>query len=86
MDDGIADREARLRRLPNPYSLALRLRDAGVDDDLICSYLTLEPEALPTFLRLAEAKLTAVQRSRHTSPHTTAPHITPPSAIPSGDV
>jgi hypothetical protein len=86
MDDGITDREARLRRLPNPYSLALRLRDAGVDDDLICSYLTLEPEALPTFLRLAEAKLTAVQRSRHISPYTTAPHITPPSAIPSGDV
>ncbi len=66
MDDGITEREARLRRLPNPYSLALRLRDAGVDDDLICSYLTLEPEALPTFLRLAEAKLIAVRRSGHT--------------------
>jgi hypothetical protein len=81
MDDGITEREARLRRLPNPYSLALRLRDAGVEDDLICSYLTLEPEALPTFLRLAEAKLTAVQRSSHTRPPTT-----PSSAIPFGDV
>jgi hypothetical protein len=81
MDDGSTEREARLRRLPNPYSLALRLREAGVDDDLICSYLTLEPEALPTFLRLAEAKLTAVQCSSHTPPPTA-----PPSAIPSGDV
>jgi hypothetical protein len=79
MDDGITEREARLRRLPNPYSLALRLRDAAVDDDLICSYLTLEPEALPTFLRLAEAKLTAVHRSGHTLPST------PPSTTPRGD-
>jgi hypothetical protein len=80
MDDGITEREARLRRLPNPYSLALRLRDAGVDDDLICGYLTLEPEALPTFLRLAEAKLTAVHRSGHAPPSTI-----PPSASLSGD-
>jgi hypothetical protein len=78
MDDGITEREARLRRLPNPYSLALRLRDPAVDDDLICSYLTLEPEALPTFLRLAEAKLTAVHRTVHPLPSTTPPSTTSP--------
>jgi hypothetical protein len=61
MEDGITEREAALRRLPNPYSLAIRLRDAGVDDTLICTYLTVQPEALPALLRLADAKLAAAR-------------------------
>jgi hypothetical protein len=59
MEHGITEHEAGLRRLPEPYSLALRLRDAGVDDSVICTYLHVEPEALPTLLEIAEAKLAA---------------------------
>jgi hypothetical protein len=51
--------EAALRRLPLGHSLALRLRDAGVDDDVICSYLHIEPEGLHTFLLIAQRKLDA---------------------------
>jgi len=59
MEPGISDHEARLRRLPDPYSLALRLREAGVVDGVICTYLHVEPEALPTLLEIADAKLAA---------------------------
>jgi DNA-directed RNA polymerase specialized sigma24 family protein len=52
--------EAALRSLPEAHSLALRLVDAGVDDDVICDYLHIEPEALPTLLDLARRKLDAV--------------------------
>ena len=49
--------EAALRRLPEAHSLALRLRDAGVTDDVICGYLRIEPEGLATLLDLARRKL-----------------------------
>jgi hypothetical protein len=55
-------REWALRRLPLPYSLALRLREAGVADQVICGYLRVEEAALPGVYRLAEAKLVAAQR------------------------
>jgi hypothetical protein len=71
MDDGITEREAALRRLASPYSLALRLVDAGVEDHLICTYLTVEPEALPTLLRLAEARLAAARHGDRTPDITT---------------
>jgi hypothetical protein len=61
MDGKIDEREAGLRRLPTPYSLALRLRDAGVDDAVICTYVAVEPEGLPTLLEIAEAKLAATR-------------------------
>jgi hypothetical protein len=61
MDDRVDEREASLQRLPTPYSLALRLRDAGVASAVICTYLSIEPEALPTFLEIAEAKLAAAR-------------------------
>jgi hypothetical protein len=51
--------EAALRRLPEAHSLALRLHDAGVADDVICSYLQIEPEGFPTLLDLARRKLNA---------------------------
>jgi hypothetical protein len=35
----LSQRERALRRLPLPYSLALRLRDAGISADVICQYL-----------------------------------------------
>ena len=63
MDDDDADRrESALRKLPLPYSLALRLRDAGVDPDVICEYVGVEEPALQGVYHLAEAKLTALQR------------------------
>ena len=52
--------EQALRQLPLPYSLALRLRDAGVPTDAICEYVDVEPAALAGFFQLAEAKLAAL--------------------------
>ena len=49
--------EAALRSLPESHSLALRLADAGVADEVICAYLDIEPECLSTFLDLARRKL-----------------------------
>ncbi|NTY59495.1 hypothetical protein [Mycolicibacterium sphagni] len=56
--------EAALRGLPEKHSLALRLTDAGVADEVICRYLDIEPECLPTLLDLARRKLhTALQKA-----------------------
>ena len=52
-------RERALRKLPLPYSLALRLRDAGVAADAICEYLDVDMAALAGLYRIAEAKLAA---------------------------
>jgi hypothetical protein len=65
MDD-LDPREAALRRLPTQYSLALRLRDTGVSDELLCEYLALEPEGLSLLLRVAEAKLAAALKDTPT--------------------
>ena len=51
--------EAALRKLPLTYSLALRLRAAGVAPDIICEYLRIEENALPALYRVAEGKLAA---------------------------
>jgi len=57
--------EAALRSLPEAHSLALRLTDAGVADEIICTYLDIEPECLQTFLDLARRKLsTALREAR----------------------
>ena len=42
MADELSEREQALRRLPLPYSLALRLRDAGVAADVICQYVNVD--------------------------------------------
>jgi hypothetical protein len=57
--DDIDAYEAALRRLPEAYSLALRLKCADVADEVVCSYLHIEPEGLETLLRVAEDKLDA---------------------------
>jgi hypothetical protein len=49
-----------LLRLPVSYSLALRLRDAGLSQELIAECLGIEPEALGPLLVVAEAKLAAI--------------------------
>ena len=60
MSDPSLDRyEAALRRLPDAHSLALRLRDAGVADEVICQYLDIEGEGLETLLLVAGNKLVA---------------------------
>ena len=56
MTGELSEREQVLRRLPLPYSLALRLRDAGVAAEVICVYLNVERAALDGFYRIAEAK------------------------------
>jgi hypothetical protein len=48
-----------LGRLPLPYAAALRLRDAGIADDVIAECVGLDQAALPTFMRVAEAKFAA---------------------------
>jgi len=54
-----ARRAESLDRLPLPYATALRLRDAGIADELIAERVGLDQAALPTFMRVAEAKLAA---------------------------
>jgi len=63
MDNELSEREQALRRLPLAYSLALRLRDAGVARDEICDYINVDQAALDGFYRIAEAKLVAVQKT-----------------------
>jgi len=58
---GDANRHAALDRLPLPYSEALRLRDAGLPDELIAEIVGVEPEAFATMMRVAEAKLAAAE-------------------------
>jgi hypothetical protein len=63
-DGGIDAYEAALRRLPEAHSLALRLKRAGVADEVVCNYLRIEPEGLNILLRIAERKLDAELRKR----------------------
>jgi hypothetical protein len=63
-DDGIDAYEAALRRLPEAHSLALRLKRAGVADEVVSGYLHIEPEGLNILLRIAERKLDAELRKR----------------------
>jgi hypothetical protein len=64
MADELSKRERALRRLPLPYSLALRLRDAGVAADVICQYVNVEQAALDGLYSMAEAKLVAAQHAQ----------------------
>jgi hypothetical protein len=59
MADEISARESALRKLPLPYSLALRLRDAGVAPEIVGEYIGVEEAALEGVYRIAEAKLSA---------------------------
>jgi hypothetical protein len=61
MDDKTTERERALRKLPLTYSLALRLRDAGVAPELIGEYVGIEEAALRGVYRIAEAKLLAAR-------------------------
>ena len=61
MADELIQRERALRRLPLPYSLALRPRDAGISAEVICQYVNVEQATLDDLYRMAEAKLLAAQ-------------------------
>lgn len=63
MANELSQRERALRRLPLPYSLALRLRDAGISANVICQYVNVEQSALDGLYRMAEAKLVAAQNT-----------------------
>lgn len=56
------ERVEAMRHLPDTYSLALRLRDAGLTNELIVECLAVEREALDLLLQVAEAKLAAILR------------------------
>jgi hypothetical protein len=60
--DDLSEREEALRRLPLPYSLALRLRDAGVAREVICEYVGVEAASLDGVYRIAEEKLIALKK------------------------
>ncbi|WP_102143849.1 hypothetical protein [Mycobacterium hubeiense] len=64
MGKDVSTRERALRKLPLVYSLALRLRDAGVARDVISEYLGVDQNALDGVYRIAEAKLRAAERAR----------------------
>jgi hypothetical protein len=63
VSDELSEIEQALRRLPLPYSLILRLRDAGVAAEVICQYVNVEQDALGGLYRIAEAKLVAAQKT-----------------------
>ena len=68
MADVLSEREQALRRLLSPYSLVLRLRDAGVVGDVISQYVNVEQGAPNGLYRIAEAKLLAAQKTTHGPP------------------
>jgi hypothetical protein len=55
--------EQALRKLPLSYSLAFRLRDAGVASAMVCEYVGVEEGSLAGIYRMAEAKLIASPHS-----------------------
>ncbi len=55
-----AHRAESLQRLPLPYATALRMRDAGITEEVIAECVGVDLEALPMFMRVADAKLAAL--------------------------
>lgn len=62
--DELTPHESALRKLPLPYSLALRLRDAGVAPEVVSEYVGVDEAALDGIYRIAEAKLNAAEQLR----------------------
>jgi DNA-directed RNA polymerase specialized sigma24 family protein len=57
-----------LQRLPEPYALGLRLRDAGTPEETIADRLGVEPEAVGPLLALAEGKLATILGTSEAEP------------------
>jgi hypothetical protein len=62
--DELTSHENALRKLPLPYSLALRLREAGVAPEVVSEYVDVDEAALEGVYRIAEAKLSAAEDRR----------------------
>ncbi|MBH0776744.1 hypothetical protein [Nocardia bovistercoris] len=60
MSEDERDRWA-IDRLPFPYAEALRLRAAGVDDEVIAQVLALDVAAVGSVLTMAEVKPAAIR-------------------------
>jgi len=60
--DELTPHENALRKLPLPYSLALRLREAGVAPEVVSEYVGVDEAALDGVYRIAEAKLSAAEQ------------------------
>jgi DNA-directed RNA polymerase specialized sigma24 family protein len=67
------NRGAALNRLPETYATALRLRDAGLRDEVIATWLGIPQEAIAALLCLAEAKLTRLLASEEPPPSDAGP-------------
>ncbi|CAN5764911.1 hypothetical protein BH10ACT9_BH10ACT9_02680 [soil metagenome] len=52
-------RDAALDQLPPPYATALRMREAGIADEVIAECIGVEHDAIETLMRLAKEKLAA---------------------------
>ena len=61
VSDELSSHERALRKLPLPYSLALRLRDEGVAPEVVSEYVGVDEAALDGVYRIAEAKLSAAE-------------------------
>jgi hypothetical protein len=62
--DEITSHESAFRKLPLPYSLPLRLRDAGVAPEVVSEYIGVDVAALDGVYRIAEAKLSTAEERR----------------------
>jgi hypothetical protein len=69
------DREHSIGRLPDTLAIALRMHDAGQDDDVIAVALGVPVQSVPQLLAVAEAKLANLPPQ---------PHIAAPSATAGG--
>jgi len=58
------DRNEALEHLPEPYAIALRLRDAGVSLPQLAIGFAMEPQSLRNFLKIAEAKLAELAKEQ----------------------
>jgi hypothetical protein len=83
----VSAHEWALRKLPLPYSLALRLRDAGAAPEVVSEYLAVPQDRLDGIYRMAEAKFVDTQRmtsnaeAAHRWP---SPSASPPAQITAG--
>jgi hypothetical protein len=57
------DRDVARQFLPEPHALALRLHDAGASEQIIAVALEIEPEGVAGLLRIARAKLDALEQA-----------------------
>jgi hypothetical protein len=75
MSDTSWSDESTLRRLPLPYSLALRLRASGAAPEVISEYLDLDLSHLDGLYRMAEEKFESVRAAAARDVRPTEPRL-----------